>query len=65
MTCPVCDHEHVRFLEYALEEEPELFKFLAYFFEVPMGALSAHMDHCTNRSTGSVEPVQGVTAHGA
>jgi hypothetical protein len=61
--CPVCNHEHGRFLEYALEENFGLLNHLSRFYEIGKDDLMHHMNHCTSRFK-SGEPVHGGRADG-
>ena len=42
--CSICSHEHIRFIDYYLEEEQPL-PMIARFFEIDPADLEAHRAH--------------------
>jgi len=50
MTCSVCSHEHVNFIDYFLTESPYNLDRISMFYEIPVSALEYHKQKCLRRS---------------
>ena len=51
MTCSVCSHEHVNFIDYFLTESPYNLDRISRFYEIPVSALEYHKRNCLGLTT--------------
>lgn len=46
MTCDLDSHEHIRFINYFLEESPYSLDRISRFYEIPVSVLEYHKQNC-------------------
>lgn len=49
MTCDLCSHEHIGFINYFLIESPFQINKIAFFYDLDKNALEYHKNHCLSK----------------
>lgn len=52
ISCPICAHEHIGFINYFLTESPFQINKIAFFYDLDTIQLEYHKTHCLNQNRG-------------